>query len=80
MDVTNVKGLLQTVLLRAGKKPHVYKTRMVKGHQYQSSIEMKGRGFTREPASSKKTIEKNVSTMAYEWITGFSKSKKKWLA
>ena len=80
VDVTDVKGLLQTVLLRAGKKPPVYKTRMVKGHQYQSSIEVKGRGFTGEPASSKKAAEKNVSTMALEWITGLSKSKKERLA
>lgn len=79
-DVTDVKGLLQTVLMKAGKKPPQYKTRMIKGHQYQSSIEVKGRGFTGEPAPSKKQAEKNVSTMALEWITGLSKTKKERMA
>ncbi|XP_024401897.1 DExH-box ATP-dependent RNA helicase DExH3 [Physcomitrium patens] len=75
-DSSDVKGLLQTLLLRAGKKPPVYRTRMVKGNLYQSSIEVKGRGFTGDPASSKKVAEKNVSAMALEWLTGLSKPKR----
>ncbi|KAG0562821.1 hypothetical protein KC19_9G173900 [Ceratodon purpureus] len=75
-DTSDVKGLLQTLLLRAGKKAPVYKTRMVKGQRYQSSIEVKGRGFTGDPATSKKLAERNVSTMALEWLTGISKSKR----
>lgn len=72
-DSSDVKGLLQTLLLRAGKKPPVYRTRMVKGHLYQSSIDVKGRGFTGEPATSKKLAERNVSATALEWLTGLSK-------
>lgn len=75
-DKSDVKGLLQTLLLRAGKKPPVYKTRMLKGQLYQSSIEVKGRGFTGEPATSKKLAEKNVSAVALEWLTGLSKPKR----
>jgi ATP-dependent RNA helicase DHX36 len=75
-DSSDVKGLLQTVLQRAGKKPPVYRTRMMKGQLYQSSIEVKGRGFTGDPAISKKLAEKNVSTMALEWLTGLSKPKR----
>jgi len=75
-DTADVKGLLQTVLTRAGKKPPVYRTRMVKGHLYQSSIDVKGRGFTGEPATSKKRAEMNVSAAALEWLTGLSKSKR----
>lgn len=75
-DTSDVKGLLQTLLLRAGKKPPVYRTRMVKGQLYQSSIEVKGRGFTGEPATSKKLAEKNVSAAALEWLTGLSKPKR----
>lgn len=75
-DTSDVKGLLQTLLLRAGKKPPVYRTRMVKGQLYQSSIEVKGRGFTGEPSSSKKMAEKNVSAAALEWLTGLSKPRR----
>lgn len=74
-DTSDVKGLLQTLLQRAGKKVPVYRTRMLKGQLYQSSIEVKGRGFTGDPASSKKQAERNVSTVALEWLTGLSKSK-----
>ena len=75
-DTTDVKGLLQTILQRAGKKPPVYRTRMVKGGLYQSSIEVKSRGFTGDPATSKKLAERNVSAVALEWLTGLSKPKR----
>jgi len=80
MDVTDVKGLLQTLMMRAGKKAPQYRTRMVKGHQYQSSVEVKGKLFTGDPAPSKKQAEKNASSLALEYLTGLSMTKKERMA
>lgn len=74
-DFLDVKTLLFNLLRKSSKKMPVYKTREMKGNQFQSVIEVKGHVFLGQPAVGKKQAERNASEVALEWLTGVSISK-----
>ncbi|XP_024515116.1 DExH-box ATP-dependent RNA helicase DExH3 [Selaginella moellendorffii] len=64
----DTKGILQTLVQRAGFAVPTYQTRS-SGSQFISCVVVRGKKFIGEPAESKKQAEKNAAAMAAEWLT-----------
>ncbi|EPS71150.1 hypothetical protein M569_03608, partial [Genlisea aurea] len=68
-DGSNPKGLLQTLLMRAGHSPPKYKTKHLKSNEFRAMVEFKGMQFVGKPKRSKVLAEKDAAIEALAWLT-----------
>lgn len=73
-DGTNPKGLLQTLLMRAGHAAPKYKTKHLKTNEFRALVEFKGMQFIGKPKKSKLLAEKDVAVEALAWLTHTDKN------
>ncbi|KAG6469410.1 hypothetical protein ZIOFF_074127 [Zingiber officinale] len=68
-NVTNPKGLLQTLLMRAGHTPPRYKTKHLKTNEFRAIVEFKGMQFIGKPKKCKQFAERDAAIEGLTWLT-----------
>lgn len=74
-DGANPKGLLQTLLMRAGHSPPKYKTKHLKTNEFRALVEFKGMQFVGKPKKNKQLAERDAAIEALAWLTHTSDNK-----
>lgn len=70
----NVKGLLQTLLARAGHDVPRYRTKELRNNHFKAAVEFNGMQFVGQSCSNKKLAEKDAAKEALEWLNCGSSS------
>ncbi|XP_042445904.1 DExH-box ATP-dependent RNA helicase DExH3-like isoform X2 [Zingiber officinale] len=68
-NVTNPKGLLQTLLMRAGHTPPRYKMKHLKTNEFRAIVEFKGMQFIGKPKKCKQFAERDAAIEGLTWLT-----------